>query len=82
MPIITSRLTPIPARTRTLLMGDYRYTRNAKREQQLFKLSEDPNEMHDLKDRDPAQAKLVEALADAMMMADDSSRGAPATEKS
>ena len=62
-------------------MDDYRYTRNAKREEQLFKLSEDPDEMHDLKDRDPAHAQLLEALADAMMMADDSSRGAPTTER-
>ena len=79
VPVILSQLTPIPARTRTLLMGDYRYTRNAKGEEQLFDLGTDPDEMHDVSDRRDARARMLEALADAMMMADDSSRGAPST---
>jgi arylsulfatase A-like enzyme len=78
--VITSKLTPIPARTRTLLMSDYRYTRNSKGEEQLFDLATDPDEMHDLTDHDAARRHMLEALADAMMMADDSSRGAPTTE--
>ena len=79
VPVILSQLTSIPARTRTLLMGDYRYTRNAKGEEQLFDLGTDPDEMHDVSDRRDARARMLEALADAMMMADDSSRGAPST---
>ena len=80
VPIIMSKLTPIPARTRTLLMDDYRYTRNAKGEEQLFDLAEDPDEMHDLRARDAERSRMLQGLADAMMMADDSSRGAPTTE--
>ncbi|HEY5646649.1 MAG TPA: sulfatase-like hydrolase/transferase, partial [Pseudomonadales bacterium] len=79
VPTITSRLTPLPARTRTLLMGDYRYTRNSKGEEQLFNLLDDPDEMRDLKATDPQRDRMIEALADAMMLADDSSRGAPTT---
>jgi arylsulfatase A-like enzyme len=80
VPMITARLTPIPARTRTLLMGDYRYTRNSKGEEQLFRLSDDPGELRDRKVDDPERTRLLEALADALMLADDSSRGAPSTE--
>ena len=79
VPVILSQLTPIPARTRTLLCDGYRYTRNAKGEEQLFDLDADPDEMHDVRDRRDARARMLEALADAMMVADDSSRGAPAT---
>jgi arylsulfatase A-like enzyme len=76
----TAKLTPIPARTRTLLMDGYRYTRNAKGEEQLFNLTQDPEEMHDRKQQDPMRTHMLEALTDAMMTADDSSRGAPSTE--
>ena len=75
-----SKLTPIPARTRTLLMDDYRYTRNAKGEEQLFDLAEDPDEIHDVRARDAQRSLMLQGLADAMMMADDSYRGAPTTE--
>lgn len=76
----TAKLTPIPARTRTLLMDGYRYTRNAKGEEQLFNLTQDPDEMHDRKRQDPKRTQMLEALTDAMMLADDSSRGAPSSE--
>ena len=79
VPVVLSRLTPIPARTRTVLTEGYRYTRNAKGEEQLFDLGADPDEMHDVRDRRDVRARMLEALADAMMVADDSSRGAPAT---
>ena len=79
VPVVLSRLTPIPARTRTVLADGYRYTRNAKGEEQLFDLGADPDEMHDVRDRRDVRARMLEALADAMMVADDSSRGAPAT---
>ncbi len=76
---VTAKLTPIPARTRSLLMGGYRYTRNSKGEEQLFNLADDPGELRDLKRSDPARGALLQALTDAMMLADDSSRGAPST---
>ena len=77
LPLITAKLTPMPARTRTLLMGDYRFTRNSNGEEQLFNLASDPDEMQDRAGDDPMRAQMMEALTDAMMMADDSSRGAP-----
>ena len=70
----------IPARTRSLIYGDYRFTRNSKGEEQLFNLRQDPDEMEDLKHTDSARLGVLEVLSDAMMEADDSSRGAPATE--
>lgn len=76
----TAQLTPIPARTRTLLMDGYRYTRNSKGEEQLFNLTEDPAELVDVKTENPFRTNMLEALAQEMMMADDSSRGAPSTE--
>jgi arylsulfatase A-like enzyme len=78
--LVTAKLTPIPARTRSLIYGDYRFTRNSKGEEQLFNLRQDPNEMEDLKHTDSARLGVLEVLSDAMMEADDSSRGAPATE--
>ncbi len=78
---VTAKLTPIPARTRSLIYGDYRFTRNSKGEEQLFNLRLDPDEMTDVKRTDSARFDLLEVLADAMMEADDSSRGAPATER-
>ena len=77
---VTAKLTPIPARTRSLIFADYRFTRNSKGEEQLFNLSQDPDEMEDLKRSDPIRLEMLEVLSDAMMEADDSSRGAPATE--
>lgn len=78
--LVTAKLTPIPARTRSLIYGDYRFTRNSKGEEQLFNLRQDPDEMEDLKHTDSARLGVLEVLSDAMMEADDSSRGAPATE--
>ena len=77
---VTAKLTPIPWKTRTLVTERYRYTRNAKGEEQLFDLQEDPDEMHDLARRDPvARSAMVEQLLDALIAADDTARGAPAT---
>lgn len=81
VPMITARVTPIPARTRTLLMDNYRYTRNSKGEEQLFDLNRDPDERNDIKASDPQRTRMLEALNEAMMIADDSSRGAPSTER-
>ncbi|MCZ6887978.1 MAG: sulfatase-like hydrolase/transferase [Gammaproteobacteria bacterium] len=78
VPAITAKLTPIPAKTRTLVTNEFRYTRNTKGEQQLFNLVDDPDEMSDLKDTEPStRANLIEQLADALMAVDDSARGAP-----
>ncbi len=75
---ITASLTPIPAKTRTLVCGQHRYTRNSKGEEQLFDLAADPEEMRDLKTEDPAlRSEMIERLADALIAADDAARGAP-----
>lgn len=75
---ITAKLTPIPAKTRTLITPTHRYTRNSKGEEQLFDLAADPHEMDDIKEQQPAlRATLVEQLADALIAADDAARGAP-----
>lgn len=75
----TASLTPIPARTRTLLMDKYRYTVNSNGEEQLFDLADDPDELSNRKDDANAKTRMLEALTLAMMQADDSSRGAPST---
>ena len=78
---ITARLTPFPARTRTLITPEHRYTRNSKGEEQLFNLLDDPDEMRDLKQTDEgARVRALETLTQALMAADDSARGAPAAE--
>jgi len=77
VPTITAKLTPIPARTRTLITATHRFTRNSKGEDQLFDLTSDPDEMQAL-DNEKLTGKLTTLLVDAMMLADDSSRGAPA----
>ena len=56
----------------------HRYTRNAKREEQLFDLRADPDELNDLKSTDRgARALMIEQLMDALVAADDAARGAP-----
>jgi arylsulfatase A-like enzyme len=75
---ITAQLTPIPAKTRTLITAEHRYTRNSKGEEQLFDLRSDPDELSDLKTTDAVtRARLIERLADALIGADDAARGAP-----
>ncbi len=77
---ITAQLTPIPAKTRTLITPTHRYTRNTKGEQQLFDLVADADEMHDLQRRDESlRQRHVELLADALIAVDDAARGAPVT---
>ncbi|MEM9621962.1 MAG: sulfatase-like hydrolase/transferase [Pseudomonadota bacterium] len=76
---LVADLSPIPAKTRTLITRTHRYTRNSKGEEQLFDLQNDPDEMHDLKKEDEAlRLSHVEQLADALIAADDAARGAPA----
>ncbi len=81
IPMTTASLTPIPARTRTLVTEQYRYTRNSKGEEQLFDLQNDPDEMQDIKSDDVARLAMLEKLSHQMMLADDSSRGETATDQ-
>ena len=75
---ITAKLTPIPAKTRTVITEQYRYTRNSKGEEQLMDLIADPDEMRDLTaEQHPDRARMMEVLADALIAADDAGRGAP-----
>ena len=75
---ITAKLTPSPAKTRTVITEQYRYTRNSKGEEQLMDLIADPDEMRDLTaEQHPDRALMMEALADALIDADDAGRGAP-----
>jgi arylsulfatase A-like enzyme len=80
VPVIVSKLTPIPARIRTVLAGDCKFTRNSKGEEQLFNLASDPDEMQNLRDNATLRSTMLTAMNDAMMVADDSSRGAPSQE--
>ncbi len=76
---ITSKLTPIPNKTRTLVTEGARFTRNSKGEEQLFDLNTDPDEMNDLKNvSSQMRADMVEQLMSALIDADDVARGAPA----
>ena len=75
---VTAQLTPIPAKTRTVITEQYRYTRNAKGEEQLFDLLADADEMQDLTAQShPARGSMIEILTDALIAADDAARGAP-----
>ena len=77
---VTARLTPIPAKTRTLVTKTHRYTRNSKLEEQLFNLGEDPDELIDLSRKDQlARSLITEQMMDALIHADDAARGAPTT---
>ena len=77
---VTARLTPIPAKTRTLVTKTHRYTRNSKLEEQLFNLGEDPDELIDLSRKDQlARSLIIEQMMDALIHADDAARGAPTT---
>jgi arylsulfatase A-like enzyme len=81
VPMITAKLTPIPARIRTLITEQFQYTRNSKGEEQLFDLQADPLQMDNIAGSSSHKSQILTALADAMMLADDSSRGAPSTEE-
>lgn len=75
---VTAKLTPIPAKTRTVITEQYRYTRNVKGEEQLFDLLADADEMQDLTAQPhPARGAMIEVLTDALIAADDAARGAP-----
>jgi len=80
---ITAKLTPIPSKTRTIITSNYRYSRNSKAEEQLFDLINDPEEMTDLKSKNPeTKSMMVEQMMDMLIDADDAARGAPTTSTS
>ena len=73
---IAAELTAIPAKTRTLVTEDFRYTRNSKLEHQLFDLVADPDETNDVRDSRPElRAEATEQIMDALIAADDAARG-------
>ena len=77
---IIARLTPIPAKTRTLVIKTHRYTCNSKLKEQLFNLGKDPDELIDLSRKDQlAKSPIIEQLMDALIVADNAARGAPTT---
>jgi len=78
---ITARLAGFPAKTRTLVTENWRYTRNSTREEQLFDLRADPDERNDLRrDRPELRAEATARMMDALIDADDAARGAPHAE--
>jgi hypothetical protein len=57
-------------------------SRNSKKEEQLYNLVDDPNEMNSLVKTNPsARGMMMEKLTDALIDADDAARGAPTTEQ-
>tara|TARA_S200000501_G_scaffold120221_1_gene113047 strand:- start:44 stop:508 length:465 start_codon:yes stop_codon:yes gene_type:complete len=77
---VTARLTPIPAKARTLVTKTHRYTHNSKLEKQLFNLGEDPDELIDLSRKDQlARSLKIDQMMDTLIHADDAARGAPTT---
>jgi len=79
VPLVTSKLAKLPARIRTVITESHRYTSNTAREEQLYNLMEDPDEMVSITSNKAALIEAKENLIQLMMMADDSSRGAPTT---
>ncbi len=78
VPSALAARTRLPAKSRTLVTAQHKYTRFSSGEELMFDLTADPLELHDLS---AAQAELrshlVEHLADALIAADDDARGAP-----
>ena len=69
---------PLPVKTRTLVTADLRLTRHSDGSEQLFDTAADPDEVAPLGRSDPARrAEMYERLAEALIDADDISRGMP-----
>ncbi len=66
----------MPAKIRTLVTDDVRFTRDSNGFEELFDLSNDPHELENQVADEPARRnELATALVDAMMAADDSAGG-------
>ncbi|MBM35698.1 MAG: sulfatase [Acidimicrobiaceae bacterium] len=75
--LLASRMSA-PAKTRTLVTKEARYTRNSDGHQMLFDNSEDPLERTELSQTDePLRQKLMEEMTDAFISSADGARGAP-----
>ncbi|MEZ5378679.1 MAG: sulfatase-like hydrolase/transferase [Acidimicrobiales bacterium] len=78
LPAGLAALAPIPAKSRTLVTAQHKYTRFSSGEDLLFDLGNDPLELDDLSSRETSmRGHLIEHLADALMAVDDDARGAP-----
>jgi arylsulfatase A-like enzyme len=68
----------VPTKTRTVVTGRARYTRNSKGEEQLFDLEADRDELADLSSVDQHLGRAMrDLMMDALIEADDLSREAP-----
>ena len=79
LPAALAAFVPVPEKTRTVIGHDgTKYTRHSSGDEQLFDLAADHDESTPLHHRDGARrARAVDLLADALMIADDTSRGTP-----
>ena len=79
LPAAIAAFAPIPEKTRTIIGHDgTKYTRHSSGEEQLFDLEADPDETTPIHHRDTARRAIaVDLLADALITADDTSRGTP-----
>ena len=68
----------VPSKTRTVVTGEGRYTRNNLGEELLFNTVDDHDEMNNLAARDQGfRATMADHMMDALIWADDQARGAP-----
>jgi len=79
LPAAIAASSPIPHKTRTVIGDDgTKYTRHSNGEEQLFDLVSDPDETTPIHHRDAGRrTAAIELLADALISADDTSRGTP-----
>lgn len=76
LPPVISEVFQAPQRTRTLVTGGERFTRDCEGAEQMFDLLDDPDELHDLAGgHAKRRGELLVALVDASMAADDVGRG-------
>ncbi len=69
---------PIPAKSRTLVTAQHKYTRFSSGQDLMFDLLADPLELRDLSPADTGERRhLIEHLTDALIAADDDARGTP-----
>ncbi len=79
LPAAIAAVAPIPEKTRTVVGADgSKYTRHSSGDEQLFDLIHDPAEVEPLHHLGgERRARAVDLLADALITADDTSRGTP-----
>jgi hypothetical protein len=79
LPAAIAAVAQIPEKTRTVVGADgSKYTRHSSGDEQLFDLIQDPAEIEPLHHLGgERRARAVDLLADALISADDTSRGTP-----